>query len=400
MVVTSRSSVEIRSVHPSVDSRPPDITVVAHEIHYSGGMERVHARIVEHLLEREWRVHVVARVCEVPPHPHLSWTRVRTPRSPFLLAYPLFAISGSLKLARRHSGVITTCGAIVLARADIATVHFCHHGFARRASVTSRGRTGLVHSVNQWLAAHLARAMERWCYHRTRVQRLVAVSSTIASELREAFPDLSDRVNVIPNGVDLQRFRPDAGRRAKTREQLGLSPDARVALFVGGDWGRKGLDVAVAAIGSRPEWQLLVVGPGDEGSLRRMAQAVGATDRVIFTGFQTDTSGFYPAADVFMLPTAYEGFPLVTLEAAAAGLPLLVTEVAGTDGLLTPGVNGWVLEREPAAFAACLDRLGDEAVVERMGRAAREAVAKFSWPDIGDAHAEVYREISHNQPAT
>ena len=382
---------------PSSDSTSPQITVVAHEIRETGGMERAQARIVERLLERGWQVTVVARVCELAAQPGLTWRRVPTPRSPFVVAFPLFAVVASLMLARRRGDVVTTLGAIVLSRVDVATLQFCHHGLRQLGPVDHRGRAGPAGRLNQWLAGRLARAMERWCYRPGRVARLVAVSPAVAAELADAFPAQSERVTVIPNGVDLRRFRPDSGARAATRKRLGLAADARVAVFVGGDWERKGVAVAVRAVAARPDWRLLVVGPGDPGPLRRIAG--DADERVTFAGPQPDTAPFYAAADAFVLPTQYEGFALVTLEAAASGLPLLATDAAGAAGLLLDGVTGWVLERDPQAFAAGLARLDDATVAQRMGQAAREAAARFSWADIGDAHAKLYGEI-HRDRAT
>jgi glycosyltransferase involved in cell wall biosynthesis len=363
-------------------------------------MERAQARIIERLLERGWRVNVLSRVCDLPPHSSLTWTRVPTPRSPFVLAFPLFAVWASVLLARtERRAVTTTLGAIVFSPADVATVQFCHHGFQRLATTSGRGGSRAVSRVNQWLAGRLAREMERWCYRTDRVRHLVAVSPRVAAELRHAFPALSERVTVVPNGVDLHHFRPDHDARRSVRLRLGLSPSAKVGVFVGGDWERKGLDIALGALASRPLWHLLVVGLGDRSHYEALAASIGVAQRVTFTGQQGDTAPFFAAGDVFVLPTLYEGFALVALEAAATGLPLLVTAAAGADGLAVPDVTGWVVERNPAAVSAALARLEDVSVVRRMGSAARAAAAQFSWAAIGDAHASLYEQAREEAEA-
>lgn len=384
---------------PSQDPEAGDVTVVAHELRETGGMERAQARIVMRLLERGWRVHVVARVCELPPHPHMRWTQVRTPGRPFMLAFPLFAAWASLVLVRQRGGVTTTLGAIILPRVDVCTVQFCHHGFHERGSVTRRRAPGRIHRINQWLAGRLALWMERWCYSRRRVRRLVAVSETIGRELQDAFPAHAEAVSVIPNGVDPQRFRPDPVARQRTREMLGLPAAAKVAAFVGGDWERKGLAIAIEAIGRLPDWRLLVVGQGDVQTYEQVARTMGATGRVTFAGQQADTAPFFAAADAFVLPTQYEGFALVTLEAAATGLPLLVTIAAGADGLALDGVTGWTLDRDAVAFANHLAALGDEEQAAQMGQAARERAAGYSWEEIGDAHAGIYAQVRRERDA-
>jgi UDP-glucose:(heptosyl)LPS alpha-1,3-glucosyltransferase len=239
----------------------------------------------------------------------------------------------------------------------------------------------------------MARAMEWWCYRPGRVRRLVAVSPAIKDELVLAFPGLAAAVTVIPNGVDLKHFRPDAATRVATRESLGIPGGSRAAVFVGGDWERKGLEVALHALARTPEWILVVVGPGDRRRYEAIADSAGVADRVIFAGPQADTWPFFAAADAFALPTCYEGFALVTLEAAATGLPLLLTAAAGADALVVSGVNGWLLDRTAEAFATGLAQLTDAAVAKRMGEEARAAAGKFGWSEIGDAHASVYSTL-------
>jgi len=81
------------------------------------------------------------------------------------------------------------------------------------------------------------------------VRKLVPVSTGVARELHTHFPALAGDIKVIPNGVDVEAFRPDAERRRQIRGSLGLADDAKVALFIGGDWKRKGLRFGIEAVG-------------------------------------------------------------------------------------------------------------------------------------------------------
>ena len=102
-----------------------------------------------------------------------------------------------------------------------------------------------------------------------------------------------------------------------------------------------------------------------------------------------------------MFPTAYETFSLVVHEAAAAGLPILVTRVSGPDELVAPGVNGWFVERSADEIAARLGELeADPALRQRMGTAARESVAPLTWDRVRRAHVALYAEVleSHARP--
>jgi glycosyltransferase involved in cell wall biosynthesis len=103
-----------------------------------------------------------------------------------------------------------------------------------------------------------------------------------------------------------------------------------------------------------------------------------------------DPARVFSSADAFVLPSSYEGFALVAIEAAASGLPLLVTDATGAAELALAG-GGRVLPRESDAFADALRQLGrDTPLRERMGRAARDAASALAWANIVDRYEEVY----------
>jgi UDP-glucose:(heptosyl)LPS alpha-1,3-glucosyltransferase len=203
------------------------------------------------------------------------------------------------------------------------------------------------------------------------------------------------RIHAIPNGVDRHRFRPDPEARRTLRDTLGYQQDELLALFVGGEWERKGLRFAIEALAEAPEWRLVVVGAGNEEGFHTLARAVSVADRVTFVGRRTDTPAFYAAADAFVLPTEYEAFPLVVLEAAAAGVPLLVTPVNGATDLVTDGETGWTIERDAAVIADRLHRLGRAGGRDNgMGTAARRRTERLSWDAVVDRYVERYRATS------
>jgi UDP-glucose:(heptosyl)LPS alpha-1,3-glucosyltransferase len=164
--------------------------------------------------------------------------------------------------------------------------------------------------------------------------------------------------------------------------------------FVGGDWPRKGLEHAISAVAAASPWNLLVVGKGDQAAYRRLAEDAGAGQRVHFLGTSTDTSAQFSAADAFVLPTSYETFSLATYEAAASGLPLLVTEVSGPDELIADGVNGAFIRDSAAQTAEWLMRLKDRDLRATMGLAAREAAKPYTWDAVIDRHIELYDELA------
>jgi glycosyltransferase involved in cell wall biosynthesis len=142
-----------------------------------------------------------------------------------------------------------------------------------------------------------------------------------------------------------------------------------------------------------------VVGEGDEDRYRGIAAESGAADRVLFSGATSRTAPYYASADGFLLPTAYETFSLVTFEAAAAGLPLLVSPVSGVEEVLADGRNGWFIDRDADVIAGRLNELKDERLRRAMGEAARADSARFSWDSALEAYDRLYRRLAPREEA-
>jgi glycosyltransferase involved in cell wall biosynthesis len=356
-------------------------------------MEGHLTQVIDGLIERGFTVSVVSRSLRLTPHPRLVWHRVRGPARPFVIAYPWFFLAGSLVTARRRRGLLHTTGALVANRADASTVHLCHRGFQASTPIRRASRGGIFYRLNAAAAAALSRWAESLCYRPSRTRHRIAVSKGVADELRRFYPVMANRLSVIPNGVDRHRFRPDSDSRTAVREELGLAAEDLMLLFVGSEWSGKGLAHAVEAIGDVPKWHLVVLGQGDVARYEREANAVGASDRVHFLGRRTPEA-YYAAADAFTLPSAYEAFPLVALEALSAGLPILATRVNGVTDILVDGRNGWFVETSGADIARRLRQLATDAGLrQRMGEASRRASEQFEWQATVDAHAELYTAL-------
>jgi UDP-glucose:(heptosyl)LPS alpha-1,3-glucosyltransferase len=234
-----------------------------------------------------------------------------------------------------------------------------------------------------------------------RFSRYVAVSNRIAGELSLYYGVPAARIAVIPNGINLGRFAPVQNARATVRGEFAIPSDAPLLLFVGHEFGRKGLAPIVSALSLlRPDVRLLVVGADDPTPYRKLAQAAGVSDRVTFAGPRGDLSTLYQASDAFVLPTAYESFSLVCMEAMACGLPVFATRVGGIEDYLVDGVNGHTITHEPADIATKLAALLDDpAGHERLRNGARATAQDFGWDRIARLYAElledVYRERSN-----
>lgn len=373
---------------------PRRVVFVAADVGGSGGMERQSEQLVSRLLEARRQVTVVARSCALPQSEGLRFVRVPTPRRPFSLGYPAFFLVASLLVSRRRGALLHTTGAIVANRADVSTVHYCHRAAATRVSGLRASRAGQLYRMNAAICKFLSLAAEAWCYRPGRTRMLCAVSGGVAGELREQFPQMATAVRAVPNGVDCAVFRPDPERRREARSDLGIDDRVPLAVFVGGDWQRKGLAHAIDALALAPAWHLVVAGAGDPDPHQARARGAGSESRLHFLGPVRDTPRLYTAADAFVLPTDYEAFPLVVLEAAASELPLLVTRVNGVEDLLQDGVNGWFIARDARDIARRLNELrADPEQATRLAAAARSAALRFSWEAMADGYLALYAEL-------
>jgi glycosyltransferase involved in cell wall biosynthesis len=384
----------------------PSVAIVAHEIHDAGGMERVLAELVRSI-HTEWRVVVVASEVAADLRPLVDWRRVRVPHRPFPLKFLVFFTLGSLRLARARTDLVHATGAIVANRADVATVHFCHAGFREATGALAPKTARPIRRANTTVARVLALAAERWCYRPKRLRLLAAVSRGVATELARHYPSVP--VRLTPNGVDIKRFAPHAGSRDRLRREEAVARDGLVALFVGGDWERKGLSIAIKGVAAArdrgAEVRLWVIGRGQEPGFRQLAKRAGVAKDVRFFGPRTDVERFCQAADVLLLPSSYEAAPLVAYEAAASGLPVVATRTNGIDDLVGANDAGILVTRSPQAVGDALARLAaDTALREAMGAEGRRRTAKLTWDHsvaiVVDLYGSLLRRSRPDQSRT
>ncbi|HEY2181523.1 MAG TPA: glycosyltransferase family 4 protein [Solirubrobacteraceae bacterium] len=375
---------------------PREVTLVAHHVGPVGGMERVLSELALGLVDRGYLVTVVAYECDLPPVAGVRFRRVRGPSRPFVLSYPWFMIAATLTLWRRRRGLVVAVGAIVLNRVDVVQIHYC-----QQVGPATPSRSNWLFRLNVAASAKLGRIGERICFRVNRPRCVVCVSDGVADELREHFPSLAPRTITIPNGVDTEAFAPGqrAADAAELRGRLSIAGDRLVAIFVGSEWQRKGLEPAIRALARAPGWDLLVIGNGDRERYERLARELGVTAAVHWLGVSRDVAPMYQLADALVFPTSYEAFPLVALEAAASGLPILATPVNGIRELVTDGVNGFLIPRDAEGIARRLRELGDDpALRQRLGAAARSASLDYSWAKMVERYDALCARLAEAHP--
>jgi UDP-glucose:(heptosyl)LPS alpha-1,3-glucosyltransferase len=239
---------------------------------------------------------------------------------------------------------------------------------------------GPYHAAVLWL--------ERLAFAPGGHRRVLAVSARVGDEIRRDYRVAPERIAVIYNGVDLQRFHPAhrATLGAQARRALGLPDGLRVCAAIGSGFRRKGFDILLRLWREAPPpGTVLVLVGGDERLGRYRREAASLAGRVVVAGPRSDVEAVLAAADVVCLPSRQEAFGNVVLEACAAGVPVVTSRRAGAAELLEGSLAALIVdepEDRPALAAALARALGPEAPA--LARAARARAEALPW----DAHLQ------------
>jgi D-inositol-3-phosphate glycosyltransferase len=244
--------------------------------------------------------------------------------------------------------------------------------------------------------------------------RIVAATPAEQAQLNWLYGADLNKVVIIPPGVDLERFHPIPQEEAK--EQVGVPCGDKNILYAGRIEPLKGVDTllqAMALLKRRyPDVMqntcVAIIG-GDPWSdnpdaemarLQELYEQLDVHDVVAFLGAkdQDRLPNYYAAAEMVVMPSHYESFGMVALEAMAMGRPVIVSGVGGLAFLVQDGMNGFhVPSRDPEALAERIfDLLVDSACREVMGRQARRDARKYAWPNIADRIVQVYESLVPN----
>jgi UDP-glucose:(heptosyl)LPS alpha-1,3-glucosyltransferase len=228
---------------------------------------------------------------------------------------------------------------------------------------------------------------------------VVCNSEMVRNEIVRHYGVAADKLVVIRNGIDLQRFRPpSAQERAAARGGFGWPEDRSVFLFVGSGFERKGVEGALRAFawGDLRERALLVVVGHDKHRERyeRLAGTLGVAGSVRFTGPQDDVLPYYHGADAFVLPTLYDPQSNAVLEAMACGLPAITTTGCGVAELLSPQSGHVVDAFDVPGLAAAMADLTRRDHARALGAAARRAIEPYSLQRMTDDYLALYARLT------
>jgi len=245
-------------------------------------------------------------------------------------------------------------------------------------------------ALGRWRVRQMAKAGDRF----------VAITENCRRQyLEEGIA--ADRIASIPNGIDTALYQPaQTPQKEALKHQFGLSADDHVVLFVGRLVGLKRVDVlirAIAVLQERSRAHCVIVGDGPErAKLKALVASERTVDRVHLVGPTNDVLPYYQMADIFVLPSLYEGLSVALLEAMACGLCPVVAGSPGNLVLVKHHVNGLVFPVDtPEALQERLrEALADPSLPRSLGRAARDVVQDvYSIENVVKAHSALYADL-------
>jgi len=381
-----------------------------------GGLARHVVKLSEGLVDRGIEVHVLTRGDEESPanevasgvHVH----RVREPTRPaelnefvawvermnsdMLAAGVDLGDRLSFDLVHGHDWLVANACDHLAKRFStplVTTIHATEHG--RHQGWVNKHPQSYIHGVERWIT--------------NRSDRVIACSTFMREQIVDIFGVDADRVEVIPNGIDPEDLQPHDDRELRRLRSEFAAPDESLVLLVGRLVYEKGFQVALEAlpeiIKRHPATRFVVAGSGPhEEVLREQASELGLMEHGTFVGWIGDDvlHSLYRIADVCVVPSIYEPFGFVALEAMASSCPCIVADTGGLREVVPHDEVGLRFRaRDPQSLAEMTVRvLADAKLCRRLTAEAFKHLRRFEWGDVAERTAAVYDELAVSSKST
>jgi glycogen synthase len=381
-----------------------------------GGLARHVRKLCEALVELGVEAHVLTRGGEEsPPEEEVSGVqihRVREPKRPADLGefvawverMNIDMLAAGVELGDRygfdlvhgHDWLVATAGDHLARRFDaplVTTIHATEYG--RHQGWVDKHPQSHIHGVERWIT--------------NRADRVIVCSFYMREQVADIFGVPDDRISVIWNGIDPDDLRPHADAELERLRAQFAAPDEKLLLLIGRLVYEKGFQLALEAmpalIRRQPGSRFLVAGSGThENELRAQAQELGLMDHGTFLGWIGDDvlHSLYRIADVCVVPSIYEPFGLVALEAMASGCPCIVADTGGLREVVPHDEAGLRFRaRDPGSLTEMVERVfSDPRLRERLVAEAADHVLRFDWGDVAERTLEVYAHLTRDVART
>ncbi len=383
------------------------IAVIVREYHKWGGISRCAAEIAEyfaadnevHVFTASWQnaegTGIIFHKVPMLSFGFLKKKKLKALNNIFEIAS--FALFSRLIVKPGNFDVVHSQGCYV-GISDVFTTHSCH---AESLAVSRQNRTGFLGKLKKTALnpLHLLLLTVEY-YSLKNTKKIIAISQSVKNDIIKHYGIHGDKIEVVTNGVDANKFNPNARvlYRDEVRLRHGLKPEDKVLIFPAHEFERKGLSAIIYALNiiQNSDLYVLVAGVGDPSPFRPLIKKLGLDKNIIFTGRVTDIEKYYAASDILVFPTYYEPFGLVILEAMAAGLPVITTRLAGASHLISNYVSGIILD-DQADYRAIAKTvcylINDDSAARALGENARKVAERYPWGMIAEKVFNLYENV-------
>ena len=370
-----------------------------------GGTELILDRLSKRLAERGHGVTIVCRSHIEASHPSIRFVILRS--RVIGSAWRMFAFAVAVERHVRESNYDLVVGLGKTWTHDVVrTGGGSHATFIERMRGVDPGSWRNAEWLRAW-KDRLALRIERKAFAPGAFLRVIANSTLVRDDICERYGVKRDLVDIVYNGVDLERFHPRLKTQSSAlRTELGAHPGDLVFLFLGKGFARKGLDRLLTAFAQlalkQPTAKLWIAGRDSTSPhYEALARSLNISGRVRFLGQRRDPEHCLAVADVHVLPTHYDSFAFSVLESLAVGTPVITTDAAGAAELLSPGIDGEVLPGtcEADELAAALERWCDRDRIIAAAAPARATAEKYGFEITMDQLALVLERVEAEKRA-
>jgi len=366
-----------------------------------GGGEGYLAELANRLAERGHEVHIFASEWE-NNNSRLYYHSIPVIRYPKFLKDVSFAINSWRRMSGRSFDIVHVVGRALgmnvfnphcgvekaWLKQDILSVSYPFYRFLKYITRFFSLRQIFI----LWL--------DRRQYTGKGVSRIIAISDMIKNDIIKRYNIDQQKIKVVYNGVDLQRFNPSNRNKYRkiVREKLSLGEEF-VILYISNNFRLKGLLTLIKALGelkkSRNDFKALIIGRGRESLYRKIAKRLNCLENLMFLGHVKDIETYYAASDIYVHPTFYDSCSLVVTESLASGLPVITTRYDGASGVIDNGIEGFVMENpmDYEALAKKISLFFDDEFREKASIAAREKAEKYPAEKNCEEIIEIYNEV-------
>ncbi len=351
-----------------------------------GGAERYLADLCTRMVDHGFEVHVYAEHWD-EANPGIHYHRIKA--IPFPKSLQLFSFGMRATKEMKQGNYDITMGVGNTLEADVLQPHGGVHWAWFWRSLRAYDSpflwmikcAGRILSPKQWVNGWIEDAP----YRRKNLSKIIAISDMVKQDILRWYKISEDRIDVIYNGVDIERFHPrNRQYREEIRERHGIG-DELVVLFVSNNFRMKGLGCLFQALAEIKKenplpFKLLILGRDRRNPYLHLAKKLEILEEVVFAGSTNEPEKYYGASDLLVHPTFYDACSLTVLEALASGLPVITTNANGASGILANSQGGFVI-KDPRDIKVLCEKIVyffDEGKREEFSFQAHQCMRRYS----------------------